>query len=323
MNQLRILLVIPGNPEGSSMIFSRRQAAYLQALGADCKPFFLISRTSPTALISELRRFRNEVKAFKPDIIHADFGTMTGFFAAFATSMPLVITYRGTDLNPSVLTLRAIMGRLLSQIAALRARQIICVSEELRQRLWWKRRKVTVIPSGVDTSIFYPRDRDQVRSELRWTREEKIVIFNAGRTPKIKRLDLAQSSIEAARRICGDIRFVILDGFVDPSHIPKLMNAADCLLLTSDWEGSPTVAQEALACNLPLVSVDVGDIRERLAGVTPSYIVERDPNQIGRTIARILLKRERSNGSKMIDGLALGRLGIRVLSVYDRVVSKR
>ena len=56
----------------------------------------------------------------------------------------------------------------------------------------------------------------------------------------------------------------------EPARVPDLMNAADCLLVTSDAEGSPTMVQEALATNLPVVSVDVGDIAERLEGVACS-----------------------------------------------------
>ena len=63
------------------------------------------------------------------------------------------------------------------------------------------------------------------------------------------------------------VRLEVLDGNVAPARVPALMNAADCLLVTSDAEGSPTVVQEALATNLPVVSVDVGDIAERLEGV--------------------------------------------------------
>src|SRR5262249_21309276 len=138
--------------------------------------------------------------------------------------------------------------------------------------------------------------RDEARLRLGWGLDERVVLFNAGREPKVKRLDLARAAVEAARRRCGDIRFAVLDGYVDPKEIPTWMNAADCLLFTSDWEGAPTVIQEALACDLPIVSVNVGDVPERLQGVSPSCIVARDPEALGGALADILETRERSNG---------------------------
>jgi len=76
------------------------------------------------------------------------------------------------------------------------------------------------------------------------------------------------------------------------------MNAADCLLVTSDAEGSPTVVQEALASNLPVVSVDVGDIPERLEGVTCSRIVARDPSALAQAVAELLDAPRRSDGRR-------------------------
>ena len=62
------------------------------------------------------------------------------------------------------------------------------------------------------------------------------------------------------------IRLALLDGRVPQDKVVTMMNGADCLLMTSDWEGSPTIVQGTMACNLPVLSVDVGDVRERLAG---------------------------------------------------------
>ena len=55
------------------------------------------------------------------------------------------------------------------------------------------------------------------------------------------------------------------------------MNACDALLFVSMYEGSPNIVKEALACNLPIVSVAVGDVAERLEGVAGCTCRSADP----------------------------------------------
>src|SRR5258707_11791341 len=167
-------------------------------------------------------------------------------------------------------------------------------------------------------TLFYPRDLQKARRELGWGKGEYVVLFNAG-DPICKRLDLARAAVQFAESMCGRVRFAVLDGNVPPNHIPLMMNAADCLLLTSDWEGSPNVVKEAIACNLPVVSVDVGDVRERLEGVRPSVIVTRDASEIGKGIAEIVRHGQRSNGREFVNDLSNECVSHRIVSVY-RVV---
>jgi len=247
---------------------------------------------------------------------------MTAFFASVSTRVPLAITFRGSDLNPYTggSWIRAVAGRWLSQAAAPRAACIICVSEELKRKLWAGRQRAVVLPSGVDTDIFFPRPRDKARSELGWSNQDSIVIFNAGAWPAAKRLDLARAGVSKAKEVCGPIRLIVLDGTVPQGTVATMLNAADTLLMTSDWEGSPTIVQEALACNLPIVSVDVGDVRERLGGITPSQIVERDAGSIGRGLAAILNRPMRSNGCIGIERLSQATIALRTVTLYRDVL---
>ena len=163
---LRVLFVIPGEAHGSSMIFARRQAKSLEREGVEVDLFHLRSRTSVREMAREWFRFRRRVRRTAPHVIHAHFGTVTALFAALAAPRkPLVITFRGGDLNPVPATAgfgpraRAFAGRTFSQLAALRAGHIVCVSRQLRDRLWWRRGSVMVLPSGVDPEVFRPEPR--------------------------------------------------------------------------------------------------------------------------------------------------------------------
>ncbi len=322
----RVLFVIPGVATGHSMVFARRQAATLAAQGFHVEIFDLCSRTSLKTVFQEFRRFRRLIRIFRPHVIHAHYGTVTAMFAALATGkIPLVITYRGSDLNrlPSARGLRPAAGLLLSQIAALKAARIVCVSRQLRDLLWWRRARVTVLPSGVDPEVFRPEPRKVLRTELGWREEEQVVLFNAGQDSANKRLDLAGNAVEEARRWAPSVRLEVLDGNMAPARVPALMNAADCLLVTSDAEGSPTIVQEALATNLPVVSVDVGDIAERLTGVTCSRVVRRDPRALGRALAEVLNPRRRSDGRRRAEEFSSTRIARELVRIYREALKEQ
>ncbi len=322
---IRVVSVIPGDKQGASMLFARRQQLAVSRMGIESRFFFLESRTSVRLLARERSRLRQLVSEFKPHILHAQFGTMTAFLCA-TIRIPLIVTFRGSDLNhvPSMPRGREIAGKVLSQLAALRAEHIICVSRALVDRLWWARNRVSVVPTGVDTHVFFRRPKDEARRQLEWAYDDKIVLFNAGKEPAVKRLDLAKAAVEHAKAILGPLTFVVLNGETEPSLMPLLMNAADCLLLTSDHEGSPNVVKEAMACGLPVVSVDVGDVGERLKDVFPSRIVERDPIALGKALATIISEQSRSNGNDIVRReLSIDNTARAIVEVYKKVTAKQ
>src|SRR5205823_1183080 len=112
------------------------------------------------------------------------------------------------------------LGKVLSQIVSLRAAQVICVSEQLKRKLLWAKSRTTVIPCGVDMRLFYPRPRDVARAELGWSKNEPVVLFNAGTNPVVKRLDLARAALDVARKLYGEIRFEVLQGATNPNTVP-------------------------------------------------------------------------------------------------------
>lgn len=323
---MKIFFVIPGSGKGAEMIFARCQADAIEAFGNPVFRFFMRSRTSFWGVIKELRRLRREIRAFAPDVIHCHYGTMTAFLVVCATTRPIVITYRGSDLNPDpdACFLRAFASRFLSQLSSLFASRIICVSGELAGRLWLAGDRVAVIPTGVDTKKFSPVPKVAARNMLGWDRNRKVVLFNVGRAPKVKRLDLAEMAVSEAKKIVPDIELLKLFGDVDPDLMPVYHNAADVLLLTSDYEGSPTVVQEAISCGLPVVSVDVGDVRERLLGVSPSKIVPRDSKKLGAALAEIISLNRRSNGADLAhSAFGYATLIPKVLSVLENAAQSK
>ena len=66
--------------------------------------------------------------------------------------------------------------------------------------------------------------------------------------------------------------------------VPKYMNACDVLVLVSDGEGSPMVIKEAMACNLPIVSVPVGDVPEVIGGTDGCFLCSQEPGDVAKKL---------------------------------------
>lgn len=318
----RVLYVIPGAAEGPSYIFARRQVEALERAGVAAERFFLDTRMSLRSLARQRAKYREVIDRFRPDLVHAHYGTLTSFFCVAGSRAPLVITFRGSDLLPDydVSRPRVWLGHLFSQVSALGAAGIICVSDELRRRLWWSgcRRRAVVITETIDLDLFKPMPRHEARKTLGWGPDDRVVLFNLNGAPRRKRIDLARAAVEQACAQVPQARLVVMDG-VPPDQVPVMMNAADALVLTSRAEGSPTVVKEAMACGLPVVSVAVGDVVERLKDVRPSKIAEARLEALGQRLAEVLRQGARSNGREVLQrdlperGMIEG-----ILAVYRR-----
>lgn len=288
---LRVLHVVPAGPNGVTSTYTQRDIDRLGRSGVESRVLFFAGSSMlrrPDQLVGGIRAIRREIRAFRPQVVHAHWGSLLGFASASAAigGPPLVVGYHGSDINPVPAESRArsLFRLACSQLAALGADAIICVSEELRGRLWFGRSRARVILSGINLDRFIPGDRAEARRRLRWPADEPVVLFNAGNGKRVKRLDLAEASIAHARRSLGRLRFEVMRGDVPCDEVPVRLNAADCLLVTSDFEGSPNIVREALACRTPVVSVPVGDVRKWLDGLAGTKVVERDPVLLGQAI---------------------------------------
>jgi teichuronic acid biosynthesis glycosyltransferase TuaC len=209
------------------------------------------------------------------DIVHAHYG-LSAFPAWFRVQPPLVITLHGGDVLGSGLE------RFLSHIIWRFADTVIVVSEEIRRRI-----PGIVIPCGVDLNVFRPCDRHEARSRLGWSMDKHIVLFPFDPARPVKRYDLARAAVEQVRRAGVDVELVTVCN-VENREMPWYYSAADVMILSSDREGSPTAVKEALACNLPVVATDVGDLREILGGVDGTRISTHEVSDIARNLREVL-----------------------------------
>jgi glycosyltransferase involved in cell wall biosynthesis len=105
--------------------------------------------------------------------------------------------------------------------------------------------------------------------------------------------------------------------------MPVLMSACDALLFTSMQEGSPNAVKEALACDLPVVSVEVGDVPVRLQGIEGCELCSDErPETIAAALERVLRRGQRIAGRQAVQQLDENLITQQVLGVYDTALAR-
>src|SRR6266540_2413763 len=243
---------------------------------------------------------------------------------ALPKRLPLVVTCRGFDLHGMILDRsgrQTLAGRLLpwlSRVIAGRADAVILVSEHMK-RLLDPSTPVHVIPSGLDFDLFRIIPRDEARRHLGLPADKRLVLFAGDPQSPRKRGALAREAVEL---LSGSLAAELVVAWAVPhTDMPFFMNACDAMVFTSRQEGSPNVVKEALACNLPVVSVPVGDVPLRITGVAGCELCADDrPETIAAALERVLRRGGRSTGRVAVQELDERLLTQRVIEIYHSVM---
>lgn len=252
------------------------------------------------------RRVLREAMFGNYDLVHANYG-LVGPFALAQPIRPVVLSIWGSE----VMGYSERLDRL-TRFAARHSDAVIAPSEAVSRELDVPH---TVIPFGVDTDLFRPMNRDEARGYLGWDSDERIVLFPYDPGRAVKNYALAKRVIE---RLSVNVELRTVSGLAY-EEMPYVMNASDALLITSERESGPMVAKEAVACNLPVVSTDVGFVRDVLEGVSNCYI-ERSDETLTRALDSVLESGQRADGRAVIDELGLDTMADRLLTLYTTLL---
>jgi glycosyltransferase involved in cell wall biosynthesis len=266
---------------------------------------------------------RRAAAASQPDVVHVMYGgIMAAVVTGSSTLGPVVVTFYGSDLlaananTRGITRMSALAGVRASGSAARRASEIVVQSQALSDALPKQvdRSRVWIIPDGIDLDEFVPHDRLECQQALGWDPSVKHVLFPSGRTVAAKRFELAEAAVARLRDAGHVVELHELKG-VAHADVPTWLNASNLVVLTSTHEGSPNVVKEALACNVGVVGVDVGDVRERLDGIPGCFIAAATPDDVAAKAA-LALEHDRVPGRVRMEELSVERVANRLIEVY-------
>lgn len=317
------ILIVGNNKPGHFAPFVEEQARALQLHGCEVV-FFGVQGKGIWGYLRCLPALKRAILQHQPDLIHAHYG-LSGLLANLQRRVPVVTTYHGSDINkPNILRFSKIAMRLSAWNIFVSKRNITIAQPK---------DKYTLLPCGVNLPLPWSEMQTQQVEQLtlnQWVQGKlnagvKHVLFAGAFNNAVKDPELAKAVINELANEGVKAELIELKGY-NRDQVNALMYNCDALLMTSKTEGSPQVIKEAMACGCPIVSVDVGDVAERVSGVEGCYVVSsREPAAIAKALQQSLAFSGKTNGRERILEMKLSneQVAERLMAIYKQLVESQ
>jgi teichuronic acid biosynthesis glycosyltransferase TuaC len=312
----------PENPACGSYV--RTQAESLKQAGVDIEVLVLEGRYRKLIYPTGILGLRRRLAKGSIDLVHAHY-SYVGMVARTQWKVPVVVTYHGSDLLGPVgeQGKKARGSALIVAAGQTLARWVdaaIVQTAEMARRL--EKSNVFIIPHEVDFEIFRPTEKEQSRAALGLEAGKKYLLFAANPQIAVKRFPLAKAVAEHLAKQDPSVELLVI--FKETQdRLALYMSACDALIFPSYQEGSPNIVKQAMACNLPTVATDVGDVRQVIGKTRGCYVCNPSIPEFVARICDILRHRERTDGREQIRYLECSAVAQRVSEVYEQVLRKR
>jgi teichuronic acid biosynthesis glycosyltransferase TuaC len=261
------------------------------------------------------RRLRSLLRREHFDLVHAHYG-LAGWVARLAGARPLLVTFHGTDVR------HHLVGHL-SRRLAWRIDLVAGVSRALFEAEDGRPGLPpvpgsAVLPCGPDLRRFGPQPRAEARRALGLDPDGRFLFFPANPARPEKRHDRAA---ELAAACEADL---LTGGSIEPEQMPLWINAANAVVVTSDYEGFGMAAIEALACEVPVLSTPVGIAPYALGGIDGCLSAPFDVSIWGAVVRPHLETADpRVHGAARAATLSAATMAERVIEAYRAVLAEQ
>ena len=276
----------------------------------DCEvEFFGLQGKGLRGYLKNLPALKDKINEFHPDVVHAHYG-LSGLFANLQRQVPVMTTFHGSDINDKKVLPFSRMAMRLSAWNIFVSKKTLEIAQP--------KKKFSLLPCGIDLTDLQLTKKDEARRKMNLSENRKYILFAGAFDNVVKNAPLAKEAV--AQLQVDNVELLELKGY-SREEVTLLMCAADAFLMTSFTEGSPQVIKEAMACGCPIVSVDVGDVNERLEGVEGCYVAKtRDPKELAKLLQNALGFVGKTNGREKIiaDGLENERMAALLVKIYDK-----
>jgi len=304
---MKVLFISSGNSKSGISPIIKSQGESIKKENIDLK-YFTIKGKGVSGYFKSILDLRRELKENHYDICHAHYW-LSGIVASLAGAKPLVVSLMGDDVKASP------YFRWIIYIFYYLSWSVIIVKSK-DMYLTLKIKKAHIVSNGVDMSRFRPIDKDIALKKVGWNSSKKHILFTANPDRKVKNFKLAKEAFEYIGNKNLELHY--LKG-VPHEKVPYYYNASTVVILTSLWEGSPNAIKEAMACNIPIVSTNVGDVQEILYKTEGCYISSFDVKDFASKIKEALLFDKKTVGKGDIQHLKSELIAKKIVNIYKGI----
>ena len=322
------------NFEDHQLPFVTEQGESLRALGCDVD-YFLVRGN----YLCAVKALKQKIREYKPDIVHVHFG-LSAITAELQSLVPVVTTFHnGETLNWHV--------NLLTSLFSLRAKHVVYVAQHIYDLVYFKAKKYSIIPCGVNMDDCHIIDQTVARKQLGYEDGVKYILFGGGFDNLRKNYTILRDAVERIEQVpwvpveggerCGNIVCLEMKGLSRAECVLR-MNACNLFALPSHSEGSPQALKEAMACNCPILATDIADVSTLLGNLPGHYILrnpsktherwdadEKSLDEMVTLLKEALAYNQRTNGRQRIleMGLSNEQVAERLMAIYKQLVESQ
>ncbi|MDQ2714017.1 MAG: glycosyltransferase [Chloroflexota bacterium] len=258
------------------------------------------------------------------DIVHGHYG-LWGLTARLQWTTPVVVSFLGDDLLGTPLAnggrskkdlIVMPISRWLSRVVD----AVIVKSEQMKKAAHYE--AIFVIPNGVDFELFRPIPRAEARTSLGWDQQRAYVLFGNNPRRPAKNYPLALAAMERLHARGLEAELVVAHG-LRQTEVVQYINASNVVMLPSIHEGSPNIVKETMACNVPVVSTNVGDVAQVIGRTKGCEVCAGDPDAFAAGLEEALRHNGPTTGRADIAHLECSVVAQEVIAVYERAMRKR
>ncbi len=323
---LRVLMVTgiyPTEHNPHSGTFIKSQVDSLVAIGVEVeiihpKPGPVLFRYLSAATHVFLKTLTG-----KFDIVHGHYGQWC-LLARLQWTTPVVASFLGSDLLGDVtldghLTKKGLLIKHMSRWLCKQVDAVTVKTEEMKKAAG---DNIIVYPDGIDFELFRPIPRAEARAALSWDQDRYYVLFGNNPQRPVKNYPLAQAAIECLRARGVTAELVVASGLPQTTLV-QYINASNAVILSSISEGSPNIVKEAMACNVPVVATNVGDVYQLIGRTQGCSVCSHDPEALAAGLKQALRWAGPTTGRTDAAYVERSVVAQQVLAVYEQVLRKK